>query len=68
MGVFTRRKPPKPSKITEERLTRAEQELEEQKRKHEEAIRTKHALEEALAQNHIAQLMYEALSVRRGDH
>ena len=66
MGIFTRRRP-KPSKTTEERLKRARRDFEEQKRKHEEAVRQQQALQKALAQNHIAELMYEALSARRGE-
>lgn len=65
MGLFRKRKP-KPSKHTEERLELARRQYEEQQRKHEEALRTKRQLEQALAQNHIAELMYEALSERRG--
>lgn len=65
MGVFTRRKAA-PNRETRERLDRARRELEEQKRKHAEAERTKAALQVALAENHIAQLMFEALSAKRG--
>lgn len=65
MGVFRKRRP-KPSKLTEERLAAARKEYEEQKRKHDEALKTKASLEKALAENHIAELMFEALSARRG--
>jgi hypothetical protein len=65
MGVFTRRKPA-PSPQTEARLERARREYEEQKRKHAEAKKTKQSLQEALAENHIAELMFEALSAKRG--
>lgn len=65
MGVFTRRKLT-PSKTTRARLARARREYEEQKKKHEEAVQMTEALQKALAENHIAQLMFEALSARRG--
>lgn len=66
MGVFKKRKP-KPSSATMERLDSAKAEHDEQVRKYNEALATKRKLEQALARNHIAQLMLEALSAERRD-
>lgn len=53
------------SRTTRERLDRAARDLEHQKKKHEEEMKTRQELEAALAQNHLAQLMYDALAERR---
>lgn len=66
MPWFRRRKPCA-SAETIARLRVAEQDLELQKRKFEHEQRHKSELEGALARNHLAQLMLEALSTPRGE-
>lgn len=66
MNIFKRRKP-SPTKTTEERLARAQQEHEEQLKKFEKEQQMQDELKERLANNHLAELMYEALSARRGE-
>lgn len=53
------------SEVAERRLEKARRDLEEQKRKYDRAVQQQQDMQEALERNHIAELMYEALSGRR---
>jgi len=58
VNIFRR---PRPSTTASASYERAKQDLEEQRRKHEEEAPIREGLRQALAENHLAELMYNAL-------
>lgn len=67
MSVFGKKKSPRASKRARETFHRAEADLREQLEKQVDTIDVQEQTLRALQRNHIADLMFEALSAQRGD-
>lgn len=65
LKIFERRQGT-PSRDAQERVSRAQRDLEYQKKKHDESLSTKEKLLSALEENHLADAMFEALQRNRG--
>jgi hypothetical protein len=67
VSIFGHKKPVEASIVTQMRVTRAERDLSEQQDKHAHAATVLARQREALRRNHLAELMFEALSAKRSE-
>jgi hypothetical protein len=67
MGIFRKRRKAQPSKDAKERLEQARTDLQEQLNALPDTIDVQQRMDKILKENHIADLMFEALAVKRGD-